>query len=714
MRFAACLLLLCLIVVLPSEIRAQAPAAPAPGPAPVLIADTIDITADRALIARGNVEVVQGDTRLTARAITYDPEADGLSIEGPITLTDGSGLVVVADAAELSPDLRNGLLRSARVVLYEQVQLASVQMNRVDGRYAQLYKTAVTSCKVCSSGQAPLWQIRARRIVHDQQERQLYFDGAQFLIRNVPVFYMPYLRLPDPSLDRATGFLIPSVRTTSQLGNGVKIPYFFRLGDHRDLTLTPYISPETRTLEFRYRQAFRTGRITFTGAASRDSLRSGSQRWYLFSVGQFGLRRGYSLTFDLKMTSDDAYLKQYDYSQQDRLTSTVTLSRTRRNSFTEAQIINITSLRAGEADATLPTQIVDLRHERRLFPARLGGELRLSLASHAHYRSSDSIVPGEGRDVVRLHGDMTYLSGWTFAGGMRAEGRIGLAFDAFDTAQDSRFSGTAGDIFPQAALTLRYPLARTGSDGSVQSVEPLLQIGWTGGTQADVANDESTRVEFDEGNLLELSRFPEADRREHGPVLALGLNWARYDARGWESYLSFGQILRETEITDFSRTSGLGGLSSDFLVAGQMRTQDGLALAGRMLFDENFDFSKAELRGDWSNADWTLGGSYVWLVEDLAEERSKAVSEFTLAGRYRVNRHWTVLGNWRYDAEDDRTARAGFGLGYRNECVAVDLNVEQRFTSSTSVEPETTFGFTVALRGFSASGATESFKRSCS
>ena len=241
-----------------------------------------------------------------------------------------------------------------------------------------------------------------------------------------------------------------------------------------------------------------------------------------------------------------------------------------------------------------------------------------------------------------------------------------------------------------------------------------MQLGWTGGTQAAVANDESTRVEFDEGNLLALSRFPELDRREHGTVLALGLNWAHYNPSGWESMLSFGHILRDQEIPDFSGSSGLDGISSDFLLAGLVRRQDGLALTGRALFDEEFDFSKAELRGDWSGAAFGLGGSYVWLVADAAEERTRAVSEFTFDGAYRVDTHWTVSGNWRYDAEVDRTTKAGLGLGYENECVAVDLTFERRFTTSTTVEPETSFGFTVALRGFSTPSGIESYSRSCS
>ncbi len=40
------------------------------------------------------------------------------------------------------------------------------------------------------------------------------------------------------------------------------------------------------------------------------------------------------------------------------------------------------------------------------------------------------------------------------------------------------------------------------------------------------------------------------------------------------------------------------------------------------------------------------------------------------------------------------------GVEFRNECVAVDLSLSRRFTSSTSVTPTTDFALSVELIGF--------------
>jgi len=705
------------LVLLPLRLSAQEAAAPQPA---ILIADEVFITADRLLVAQGNVEAFQNGTRIKARAIRYDQNTGGLTIEGPIILTEGADTIILADAAELSSDLRNGLLTGARIILAQQLQMAAAQVDRVNGRYDQLSKVSVTSCQICTDGSPPLWQIRARRIVHDKLEQQLYFDQAQFRILNIPVFYLPRLRLPGPGLQRATGFLVPSIRSTSQLGTGLKIPYFIKLGDHRDLTVTPYLSSVTRTLELRYRQAFRRGRISFDGAITRDDQRPGQLRGYFFGRGDFNLERGYTLSFDIESTTDRAYLNEYGYLLEDRLESNVTITRARRDEFVRGTLYNFESLRADDINDNLATVVLDIEYERRFFPKRFGGELRFAIEAHSHRRNSDLSTDGpdpdlevDGRDVTRLHGRVDWMRRFTWSNGLVADVQAGVGAHLFDITQDATFEQNHSEIVPRAALSLRYPMLRRGAGGVTQLLEPLAQIGWVGGARLRVPNDESTRIELDEGNLLSLSRFPRPDRRERGTVAAVGLNWSRQNPKGWDTHISLGQVYRSSADPDFSASSGLRGTSSDFLIAAQVKTQNGISLTGRSLLDNDFSLTKAELRGGWAFGKGSLGGSYVWLNADPVEDRAAAVSEILLAGSYDINRHWRLSGNWRFNVADDRAATAGFGLSYNNECVAVDLTVARSYSSSTSVEPTTNFGFNIGMRGFPASSGNQQYIRSC-
>lgn len=689
-----------------AESQAQTPDPPA-----LLVADRVYVTADETLIAEGNVEAFQGDIHLRATRIAFDHKTGKLTIDGPIRIDQGGRATILADAAEMDQGLQNGLLSGARLVLNEQLQLSAVQMTRVRGRYTQLDKTAVTSCRICDGEGAPLWQIRARRVIHDQMERQLYFENAQFQVMGVPVFYFPRLRLPDPTLKRATGFLIPSIRTTNQLGTGIKVPYFFRLGDHADLTLEPYISPRTRTLNFRYRQAFRRGGIEFEGGMTNDDLIPNDTRGYLFGEGLFDLPRDFKLSFDIEAASDNAYLVDYGLPDIDRLKSEIALDRARRDSYFHAGVIHYNSLRDGEDESLMPTIVTDVSYEHRLFPDRIGGEVRLALDAHAHYRTSNLDVLG--RDVRRATADIRWLRSWIFESGLRADGQIGFSADVFDIDQDSGHTGLAHRATPAAVLALRYPMTRADASGATQFLEPVVQLAWSNVAGDPIPNDESGFVEFDEGNLLAVSRFPAPDRREDGPVLAYGLNWSRYAPSGWQASAMLGQVIRENINSDFSATSGLAGRSSDFLVAGQVKLENGLAITARTLFDDGLSFSKAELRGDWVGPRSALAGTYLWLQADSAEGRPDETSELWLDGSYQIATNWRASANWRYDIADTRSTKASFGLNYRNECVEVDLSLGRRYTSSASVEPTTDLGFTIALRGFSVSGS-EKYRRSCS
>lgn len=696
----------------PSSVAPTETAAPA-----MLVADRIFITPERTLIASGNVEALQGDIRLRAEKITYDRTDGSLQIEGPIRIDQGGEITILASAAELDRNLHNGLLSSARMVFQQQLQLAALQMTRVNGRFTQLYKTAVTSCHVCDDGRPPLWQIRAERVTHDQLARQLYFENAQLRVLDVPVFYFPALRLPDPTLKRATGFLIPSLRTTSILGSGVKVPYFFRLGDHKDLTLAPYVSPKTRTLEARYRQAFRSGQITIEGAHTRDDLQPGESRGYLFASGRFALPKGVNLGFDLKTVSDDAYLADYGLPDLDRLRSELTLTKARRDILFRSGVYHYKTLRDSEDQDLIPSAIADVSYQRRYFPQRLGGELRLSLEGHGHRRESQQ--PGTtslawGRDVTRLTADIDWRRSWRHHSGLVAEWRIGAAADAFSVFNDSSFASSETRLAPRSALTLRLPMTRHSPSGHRQYLEPIIQLGWSDLTGEPVPADESGFVEFDQGNLLALSRFPAIDAREEGLALVYGVNWARYAPDGWQAFATLGQVIRQDADNRFTKTSGLGGTSSDILMAGQLKMGEDLSLTARGLLNGSLNFSKAEFRGDWRHRKATLAGAYLWLGTDPVEGRSEETSEMWFDGSYQFSPAWRASASLRYDISDAQATRAGLGLVYSNECITVDLSLNRRYTSTTSLEPSTDFGFTIALNGFSVNNGNKKYRRSCS
>ena len=466
-----------------------------------LIADQIEINSDGVLVASGSVTVWQGDTKITANKISYEGTINSLEITGPIRLTDGTGTVILADQAALSQDLSQGLIKSARIILNKQVQIAAAQISRVNSRYTQAYKVAATSCYVCA-GKTPLWQIRAQRIVHDKLEKQLHFDNAQLRIMDLPVLFFPYLRLPDPSLKRASGFLVPQLTTSTTLGTAIRTPYFFKLGDHKDFTLTPILSSRTNTLGFRYREAFQTGKLSLEGAVSRDNLSTDQNRGYLFGTANYELDQDYKLDVQVQTVSDPSYFYEYDVAKIDRLETKISFNRTKRYENSELRFSNYHSLRDSDSNATQPTLVAEGIYQQRIVPSSIGGVLDLESSFLASYRYSDIDSDGDsdgyvdGYDTARLSLVANWKRNYSFQNGSIVDVESQVETSQYVVRQHKNVDPNITRISTAAAVGLRWPLSRRLKDGGMQRIEPHIQLVDMNSHSEKIPNQDSTRVEF--------------------------------------------------------------------------------------------------------------------------------------------------------------------------------------------------------------------------
>jgi len=673
-----------------------------------LVADRLAITGRDVLVAEGNVEVLYKGRRLTARRIVYDRAADRLVIDGPIVLSDASGTFILADQADMSADLADGILTSARLVLNRQLQMASSELMRIGGRYTRLGRTVASSCKVCAGNPTPLWEIRARRVVHDAVEKQIYFDNAQLRFGGIPVFWIPRLRMPDPTLDRATGFLIPEIRSTSGLGTGLKLPYFIRLGPSRDLTVTPFVgSKDARTLDLRYRQAFATGQIEIAGALSRDLILPDELRGYGEIKGSFRLPRAFKLDLSGQMVSDPAYFLDYGISEVDRLEGRVEITRTRADEFIGARLIHYHSIREGEVNSLLPSLVGDFTWERRFRPALIGGTGTLAFQSHSHRRSSTIATDSDGNGISdgRDAAHATLRAGWrrdaVFGPGILGAVLATAQADIYDIAQDDAAQGRKTRATGALAVELRWPLTRATPGGAIQVIEPVAQLIWAPkGSDDGIPNEDSVLPEFDEASLFALDRLPGNDAVESGSRLNLGVGFTHIAPAGWSLGLSLGRVFRAEDDGSFSQASGLGGRTSDWLATFRLQGLYGISMTNRLVLDNDFSLTRGEVRLAVERERFAVSSSLIWLEADLTEARAERVAELEFDGHYDLTPAWTGRFTTRYDVLDDRAASAGLSMAYRNECLKVDLSLSRRFTSSTSVQATTDIGLSVELLGF--------------
>ncbi len=214
-------------------------------------------------------------------------------------------------------------------------------------------------------------------------------------------------------------------------------------------------------------------------------------------------------------------------------------------------------------------------------------------------------------------------------------------------------------------------------------------------------------VEFDPANLFDLSRFPGSDAVETGLRANFGVTWTRVHPEGLSFTLAAGKVIRLTDAGQYSAASGLDGLSSDWLIAGQVQLSDRLFIQSRALFADDFSMTKAEALAAWHDQDFSLALGHVWVIADPFENRPDPVQEWTLSTAYQINDHWAASFDAHWDGVAGKATNASLGIEYQNECIKVDLSLSRRFTSSGSVTPTTGVNFGVDLLGFGAgSGGT--------
>lgn len=697
-------------------------AAQAPGeaqPPASLVADqvTYDRETER-LTASGNVEVLYQGRVLRATRIVYDQRANRIDAEG-LLLTDPDGGVLIADSAAMTPDLESGLVESARLLIAGKMQLSAAEARREAG-YDTLYRTVASTCTICAGDPTPTWQIRASRVIRDEAAQRIYFEDARFELFGVPVGWLPRASIPEPGVSRADGFLLPTFHSSSQIyGFGIKLPYYYTLGDTADMTVTPFVTTSgARIIEGQLRQRFASGGYNIAGSlALDDGLSDGEDglRGAVSAQGAFALSRGFVGDFDINWASDDSYLGQFDYSDADRLTSTAAIHRTTLDEYVSFGTVAFQALAGSEdVDAgTVPFAFPEFTY-RRLYdtPALGGGTLGVG-------GESLGIIREEGQNMFRAGGSVDWTRDGNIGHGVMAEAVGDIDFAAY-RAWEARDTGDVEDYartVPTASVELRWPWTKT--TGSAQHViEPIVQVIYSHAFgDTDVPNEDSQLVEFDDTNLFSLNRFPGTDRLETGFRANLGVSYTRQDPAGWSLGLTAGRVVRATKSdAQFYEGTGLAGKWSDYVTAISVQFDWGLSLVNRSLFDDNFTFERNEFALAYDGDRGSLRAAYVYLEQDDSNPfigPQPETSEIALDARFRVRPNWEVRGLWRYDAVEHANLRAGAGISYGNECAEFDLSLQRRYTYTDNLPASTSIAFGLKLSGFGDDGETKWPARVC-
>lgn len=648
--------------------------------------------------ASGNVEVTQEDRVLLADTITYNQRLDILTATGNVSLLDGSGDVVFAQHVELTGDMKDGIIEDFRMILKDGSRVAAAGGRRANYDL-DLRKSVYSPCNLCPENptRPPLWQVKAIRVFHRKAEQIVEYSDAWLEVAGIPVAYTPYLSHPDPTVRRKSGFLPPTIGSSSDLGPITKVPYFWAITPYSDATLTPaYFWDQGPGFAGEYRHRFQEGRADISGSIVDE--RGDRGRGHIKSKGRFDLDDTWRWGFDVHAASDDTYLRRYRYESEATLVSDVFAEGFRRRNYFVASSYAFQGLEQNVETAKTPVVVPLMEYSHVGEAGRYGGRTKLDSSLLSLYRIDGtdtrrlSVRPGWELPYTAPAGDVYTLS-------------ASLNGDFYEASQVNRglnktpYSGFSGRVVPEAKLDWRYPFAKHG--GSVaQVIEPIATfiVSPNGGNDPKIPNEDSIAFEFDDTNLFSANRFTGIDRVEGGSRVHYGLKWGLYGNAGGSTSLLVGQSYRPRTDDTFGPGTGLEDHFSD--IVGKLHVSPGKnidLLYRTRLNKDNFGAERNEFLTTVGAPALRVTANYT-LFNRTPDTRFPTREQLSLSVASQLTRYWRVQAGGTRDLAENEMRSIGTGLTYEDECLIFTTTAARSFFSDRDLRPNDTILFRVMFK----------------
>ena len=207
--------------------------------------------------------------------------------------------------------MRDAVLKDMRARLAENGKLAANGARRVGGLLNELSKVVYSPCNLCLKNPSapPFWQIRAASATQDLQHKRIEYRDAELQMFGIPVAYTPFISMPDPSVKRSSGLLMPGVGVSSHLGGFAYVPYYWAIDAQSDATFTPMLTTRAGPqLAAEYRRRFNSGYFTFSGTAG---YLDNSPQATISTQGQFDYNDTWRWGFDINRASSADYIRNF-------------------------------------------------------------------------------------------------------------------------------------------------------------------------------------------------------------------------------------------------------------------------------------------------------------------------------------------------------------------------------------------------------------------
>ena len=470
---------------------------------------------------------------IKSEKIEYNAKSEKITTSGETEIINKSGQTVKLNGGIIDKKADSMSANDIELWLgknvYVRAEEITQKMNETIAKQAMF-----TACDKCDTfGNA--WEISGNEVIHDKSEKMVYFHNAIFWIYNdnVPVFWLPYYAMPDPTVKYKSGLLMPSLESTSGMGTQINIPVYINISDKHDLTpVFSFLTKEKPLYQLEHRLNLDHAEFRTNGAYTHN--KEGVNRWYIKNNDKIDLGENARALVYIHRASDDTFLQKYGfYDSQPYLDSGAKLELFGKTSYVVADAHMFQELRGRSTPGDILPNVRGVYQTNPLFEE-----------TYLKFTGDVLSVYGDKTSSQRLIGESRIISPWTLWGGNRLTLSAAARYDVYnfeDTAMYNpnnpnvpghSYSGTKTRFLPNGYIEWDLPFFSVKNDWTYV-IEPRARLTLMEHTDKSVlayTNDSAGRF-LSDLTLFSNNRYAGYDVWENGSFADYGLQWYGFNKR---------------------------------------------------------------------------------------------------------------------------------------------------------------------------------------